>query len=134
MMGMLPPVVSSDEKKLLESFKTLSSEDKQTLIKFSQFLSGQSLTTAVVSEEGGKADVLMAKKESLVPKDIPRPKEESVIKAIKRLNKTYYMLDKSSLFNDISALMTEHLMKGRSAVSIIDELEDVFSNTYKAIN
>ena len=122
---MLPPVASSEEKKLLSFFNKLSLEDKQTLLKFAQFLSGS-------KSELDKIDSEPAKPLGPVePKDIPRPKEESVIKAIKRLNKTYYMLDKGSLFNDISALMTAHLMKGRGAISIIDELESVFAAAYK---
>lgn len=127
---MIPPIVptvSSTEKKLLSFFKKLTSEDQQTLIKFADFLASvereTELDSGVVTEPLG----------SLEPKDIPRPKEESVIKAIKRLSQTYDSVDKSTLFNDISALMTEHLMKGREASLIIDELELVFSKAYQKL-
>ena len=65
------------------------------------------------------------------PKTIPRPKKESVVGAIKRLSETYYMLDRSSLLNDTSSLMTAHIMQGREASKVIDDLEAMFARQFE---
>jgi len=41
------------------------------------------------------------------------------------------MLDKSKMLDETSALMTEHIMRGRAAVEVIDELEKAFSRRYE---
>ena len=63
--------------------------------------------------------------------DISRPEEESVIQAIKRLAATYPMLDRDDMLSETSALMTGHVMQGRPAIEVIDELEAVFRTHYK---
>ncbi|MGA0342893.1 MAG: Crp/Fnr family transcriptional regulator [Arenicellales bacterium] len=66
------------------------------------------------------------------PVAIPRPAEESVIAAIRRLSKTYPMLAKDDLFNEASSLMTQHLMHGESGEATIDRLEAMFKDRYEA--
>lgn len=63
---------------------------------------------------------------------IPRPDEESVIAAIKRLSKTYPMLDKKILFEQTSVAMSAHVLQEVSSEESIDRLEDVFSQAYQA--
>lgn len=70
----------------------------------------------------------------MVPADIPRPESESVVAAIRRLSQTFPMLDKEALLHETSALMTAHLMQGRGAVEVIDELEIVFRRHYERVN
>ena len=41
------------------------------------------------------------------------------------------MLDKSLLLNETSALMTQHVMQGKDAVEVIDELELLFRRVYE---
>lgn len=68
------------------------------------------------------------------PIDIPRPADEGVIAAIRRLHKTYPMLEHDhSLLNDASAQMTRHLIHGYPAPATIDELERVFRTRYEAM-
>jgi hypothetical protein len=64
------------------------------------------------------------------PLDIPRPEKESVVKAIQRLGATYPMLDRSKMLNETSVLMTQHIIQGRDAVEVIDELELLFQRHY----
>lgn len=64
------------------------------------------------------------------PENIARPAQESVVKAIKRLAATYPMIDRSKILHETSALMTQHVMQGRNAVEVIDELEVVFRRYY----
>jgi hypothetical protein len=66
-----------------------------------------------------------------VPLVIPRPAQESVVKAIKRLSQTYPMLDKSTLLNEASQLLSQHVLQGRPASDVIDELEVLFQRRYE---
>ncbi len=110
------PNKGTDEKFLLKIFEHLSEQDRKTLMDFADFLSTRS------SES--------------VPQQIPepkitsRPKEESVVKAIKRLSTDYHMLDKSTMLNEASMLMAQHIMHGRPATEVIDELENLFKQQY----
>ena len=65
--------------------------------------------------------------------DIPRPDQESVIKAIQRLRATYPMLDPAKLLNETSALMGQHVTRGRGAGEVIDELEILFRTHYEKL-
>ena len=123
---MLPPKLQlpPDQQRLLKLFGQLSSNDREQLFGFAEFLvyraqsekqQGESATSPVVQR----------------PLDIPRPESESVIAAIRRLTKTFPMLDKDPLLNETSALMTAHVMQGRAAVDVIDELEVVFRRHYE---
>jgi hypothetical protein len=109
----------SIKKKLLHNFSQLSEQDQGSLLSYAEFLA---------SREGSTQAATQAITE---PLQIPRPEKESVIKAIKRLSATYPMLDKSVLLNEISTHMTQHIIHGKSAESVIDDLESEFLNLYK---
>jgi len=64
------------------------------------------------------------------PLSIPRPENESVIAAIKRLSQTYPMLDKSRLLNETSAIVTG-IVQNRNVAELIDELEHIFARHYQ---
>lgn len=106
-------------RELGEIAARLSPEDQASLLKFARFLEQESPTPAPepVPE----------------PEPIPRPEQESVIKAMRRLSATYHMLDRSKLLNETSALMAQHVMQGRPAVEVIDELEVVFQSHYEKV-
>ncbi len=63
--------------------------------------------------------------------DIPRPEDESVVAAIKRLSLTYPMVDRSLLLTETSSIMTAHVMHGKTAELAVDELEVLFSKYYQ---
>jgi len=65
--------------------------------------------------------------------EISRPDKESVVSAMKRLRESYPMLDPEMLLHETSALMSAHLLQGRSAESVIDDLELVFRKHYDAL-
>ncbi|NNF96709.1 MAG: Crp/Fnr family transcriptional regulator [Halobacteria archaeon] len=67
------------------------------------------------------------------PLEIPRPTEESVIAAVKRLSATYPMLNKDTMLHETSALLAQHLVQGRDAMEVIDELEDIFRQRYQSM-
>lgn len=105
------------EQKALKLFRALSSVQQQTVTSFMEFLQSEG--------EGGKIN------KPLQPDPIPRPEKESVVKAIKRLRATYHMLDQNKLFNETSQHMTSHLLQGKPADKVIDELEAMFARYYQ---
>ncbi|MCP4430025.1 MAG: Crp/Fnr family transcriptional regulator [Gammaproteobacteria bacterium] len=97
---------------------SLSPAHQQSVIDFASFLSAQNSTEPAVEFP-------------LDPELIERPGEETVVGAIKRLKKTYYMLDTDVLLNQASSLMGQHLLHGREARLVIDELEALFEASYQ---
>ena len=109
----------SEDKRLLALFRRLSEARQQTLMDFAAFLAGKE------SADSANSPVLE-------PVPIPRPEQENVVMAIKRLRATYPMLDSADLFNEASAQMTRHLMHGIPATEVIDELEQIFLQRYQS--
>jgi len=105
------------EKRLLELFKKLPEAEQKSLLDFAEFLAER--TPAVESKVPQE------------PLDIPRPAEENVVAAMKRLRETYPMIDHSKLLHEASGLMAEHMMQGRPAPEVIDELEAMFLRHYE---
>ena len=108
-----------EDKRLLALFRRLSEARQQTLIEFAAFLADK--------EASDKVAAVPAE-----PVPIPRPEQENVVMAIKRLRATYPMLDSADLFNEASAQMTRHLMHGIPAPEVIDELERIFLQRYQS--
>ena len=105
------------EKRLREILDRLPEAQQRALLEYAEFL---------VSRQAGDAPVG-------APLDIPRPADESVVLAIKRLRATYPMLDPAKLLNETYELMTQHTVKGRDRVEVIDELEVVFRRHYERL-
>lgn len=110
--------LKKSKKKLLEYFNTLPDEVAQQLVDFAEFLA---------------ARYQVEIDEIPPPETIERPEKESVVAAVKRLSATYPMLDKDPLLDKTSALVTQNLIQGRDAVEVIDELEQVFSESYATL-
>ncbi len=77
-------------------------------------------------ERSGPRQVAMVE-----PTALPRPAKESVVAAMKRLRESYPMLDHGKMLHECSGLMAQHLMQGRAAQEVIDELEEVFARHYR---
>lgn len=114
------------EKRLQEILDRLDATQIATLIDFAEFLASRSGSAAGLPESAEPA--------ARLPADIPRPEKESVVKAIKRLAATYPMVDRAKMLNETSALMTQHIMQGRDAVEVIDELEVMFRARYEKLS
>jgi hypothetical protein len=106
------------ERRLLRAFRALSESRQAGLLDYADFLLGR------------EADP-EAKAVPQQPLVVPRPENESVVKAIKRLMGTYPMLDRNKLLHETSALMAQHAVHKRPAAEVIDELEQVFSRHYE---
>lgn len=100
--------------RLLEILERLPPEQAQQLLDYAEFLFDKHAVA-----------------EAIVPVDIERPAEESVVVAIKRLRATYPMLDPAVLLNETYDLMSQHVMQGRAAVEVIDDLEILFRRHYE---
>ncbi len=111
--------MSKDGKHLQKLFERLSEPDRHTLLAFAEFLVGR-------ADQTGEREP-----ETLEPQLIPRPPKESVIAAVKRLSASYPMLEKSRLFNETSSLVSQHMLQGRQAGDVIDELEVLFERHYQ---
>lgn len=109
----------SGGKRLLSVFRTLSPARQAALVEYAEFLASRE-----------DADTTMAPPSEPLP--IPRPDEESIVKAIQRLMQTYPMLDRNRVFHEASAQMTRHLIHGVSASDAIDELEIIFRRHYQS--
>lgn len=119
--------MSDLEEHLLTLFRELPAADQSSLLAFAEFLRSRSGSVPLPRPAAPPAPQPEALPE---PEPIPRPEQESVVKAVKRLAQTYPMLDKSKMLTDTSALVMQHVVQGRDAVEIIDELELVFQRHY----
>jgi len=118
-------VLSADERRLLGFFARLDPQSRRSLLDFAEFLAGR-LEAGAPSVEA----------EAAVPKaplDIPRPAKESVAAAMKRLRRTYPMVDPDRLLDEAAGLMSAHLLGGRPAEEVIDELEALFERHFRAL-
>lgn len=104
----------SGEKQLLDLFERLTPEQQDRLIAFAEFLADD----PVPGIERG-------------PTVIPRPDGETVTMAIRRLVRSYPMLDRRRLMVEASNFMAQHALEGRPALEVIDELEMVFERHYR---
>lgn len=109
--------MSQATKHLTHIYQQLPETEQNMLLAFAEFLLARTVLEQQPIPE---------------PDIIPRPEQETVIGAVKRLSKSYPMLEKSSLLNETSALVTAHLVQGRDRVEVIDELEMLFKNAYQA--
>lgn len=107
------------EKKLLSHFKKLAASERESLLAFAEFLASRN--TDSLPEPVPE------------PQHRPRPENESVVAAIKRLSATYSMLDKPQLLNETSVLMTQHVMQGKEAEEVIEEMEALFDRFYRQL-
>jgi hypothetical protein len=110
---------SESERRLVRSFRALADAERDILLAFAEFLVQRG--EAKPERHQGPRD----------PAPMPRPSEESVVAAIKRLSKTYEMLDRGPMLNETSALMSAHVLQGRAANEVIDELEALFARHYR---
>ena len=113
--------MTSEERRLLKIFSRLDTGDRSSLLAFAEFLIERN------DRESSSAGPAPPQQ----PKPIARPDQESVVGAIKRLANTYDMLDRGDMLSETSSLMTAHVMQGRAAKDVIDDLEQVFAEHYR---
>jgi len=121
----MPAQANKQERQIIKLFKSLDATNKESLLAFGEFLQTR---TSSSNPDDQSVDVVASE---LV--EIARPEEESVIKAIKRLSATYPMVDKETILHPISNLMTSHIIQGRTAPEVIDDLQALFLGEYESL-
>ncbi len=99
----------------------MSQEHKRSLVDFAEFL----------KQKTRQSEQNFESQEKLQPLKQPRPDEENIINAIKRLRASFFMLNTDTLLDETSSLMTQHIVHGREAVEVIDDLETLFDQHYQ---
>ena len=118
-------MVSSDAQ-LLAIWGHLGAADRATLLAFAEFL----------QQRGAPSEQRPVPSRPVIipePEAIERPAKESVVAALKRLSKTYSMLDKSEMLSATSDMVATHIMQGTEASVAIDQLEEIFSEHYRQL-
>lgn len=110
--------MTANERKLLKLFRALSAHRQEGLLDYAEFLLQRGRDPAEPETPQ-------------TPLDLPRPEQESVVKAIKRLMNTYPMLDRNKLLHETSSHMAQHVIHKRPAKDVIDDLEALFQRYYR---
>jgi hypothetical protein len=105
----------SARQRLVGLYDALGAQDRATLTAFAEFLAARQAAAAEPLAQ---------------PTLLPRPAQESVVAAIRRLAQGYHMLDRAAMLHETSALMSAHILQGRPADEVIDELEALFLRHY----
>lgn len=113
-------MAADPQQELLALFRRLSGDDRHALLAFAEFLAERT------DQNGAAVDA-----PPVLPQAEPRPDDESVVMAIKRLTRVYPMLDRRRLMGPTSLLMSQHALQGRPAPEVIEELEIVFERHYR---
>ena len=119
------PRIGRAQRRLLKLYQTLPKQEQANLMAFAEFLAHR----AEAAE--GEADQAT---EPPPPKPIARPQRETVVAAIRRLSESYFMLDRQVLFHETAGLMSAHVLQGRPARDVIDELEQLFADHYQRLS
>lgn len=107
-----------NSKQLIYLYESLDKERQQSLSDFADFLLA-------------KAGPVV--KDIPEPEDIQRPEKETVVGAVKRLKTQYHMIESMTVFSKASVLMTDHMVKGRDVIEVIDEMEVLFQDEYNKL-
>ena len=117
--------MASAEQQLVKFFRQLAAADQLTIMAFAEFLAARSSPGSVAVSS-----------EPLVipePEAIERPPGESVVAALKRLSKTYPMLDKTEMLGATSDLVATNIMQRTDTTIVVDELEEIFRSHYEKL-
>ena len=99
-------------------YQHLPKEQQATLLEYAEFLHGK---------YGTKQKV----KETINP--VQAPEGENVVQAMKRLSRTYPMLDKTIMLGPASDLLSQNLIHGKNAGEVIEKLEKLFLDEYNKL-
>lgn len=112
------------QQHLLELFGRLAAGDQASLLAFAEFLAART---------PGRVPAAPVPRAVPDPEPIERPPAESIVAGLKRLARTYPMLDKSEMLSATSDIVATHIMRGTDAAVVIDELEAIFADHYRQL-
>ncbi|MGD8630237.1 MAG: Crp/Fnr family transcriptional regulator [Gammaproteobacteria bacterium] len=113
------------EQRLLGLLRQLGTTEQASLLAFAEFLCSRQPARA----ESNPAQPLAIPE----PEPIERPPVESVVAGLKRLARTYPMLDKSEMLSATSDIVATHIMKGTEPAVVIEQLEGIFREHYERL-
>jgi hypothetical protein len=128
--GFRLPAMDAEFRRLHSLFERLADADRATLLAFAEFLGSRS---AVGAGQAGVDTPEPARTELPPPASIERPEQETIIAGLKRLARTYPMLDKSEMLGATSDIVATHLLQGSDPARVIDELEEIFRTHYQQL-
>ena len=101
--------VTAVEAELVEFVRAMGPDDRRTLLEFARFLASRANRAAPAARV-----------------DLPWPRTETVVQAVKRLNASYPTLERKRLVARVGVLLSSHMVDGRDAATVIDELEELY--------
>jgi len=112
--------MASTKNRLAEIAEQLSRDEQAALLEYAEFMLTRSEHAKTLSMSE--------------PVEISRPEDETVVAAMRRLSDTYPMLNKDKILHEAAGLMSEHVMQGREANVVIDELQLLFQRHFETHN
>jgi hypothetical protein len=103
--------VSTYRARIVALLERLDEQGRRTLVEYAEFLASR--TDAPLRE-----------------RPAPRPPEETVLHAVRRLNRSYPGLRRAALLQPVGDLLAQHLVDARAAEEIIDELEALYARAH----
>lgn len=123
--------MKEQEQRLLEYYRQLPPKDSHALLRFAAYLAtNQEMPETETAVQ--QATAATASSSIPQPQLTPRPPNERVVDALKRLSASYPMLEKKALLDQSSTLVAQHIMFGKPAKEVIDQIEKVFADAYDA--
>jgi hypothetical protein len=122
--------LKDQEQRLLAYLRKLSQPDAHALLRFAAFLAGDQTVVNINHALQDATASNVAITEIPKPQYIERPENERVVDALKRLSASYPMLEKKQLLDKASTLVAQHIMFGKPAKGVIDEIEKLFVEAY----
>lgn len=110
--------MTDQEKQLLQLLARLAQPERETVLAFAEFLCSRTQRDDASIPE---------------PQLLPRPEQETVIGAVKRLSTSYPMLDKAKMLNETSGIVAQYVLQGRATQDVIDNLEHIFQSQYEQL-
>ncbi|MBF0296917.1 MAG: Crp/Fnr family transcriptional regulator [Magnetococcales bacterium] len=118
---MLTGAVDQDRKRLLALWRQLGEEERRSLLRFAQCLANESR-----GEEAQESPV------PELPLAMPRPAVETAVAGLKRLKKTYPMIEADErVLGEASRILMQKVL-GAADAEVIDQLEAFFAQRYQA--
>ena len=95
--------------RLVALLERLDADSRRTLLDYAEYLVSRSDAPAIA------------------PSVEAAPPGETVLQAVKRLNRGYPELRRSALLRPVGELLSQHLVDGRAAAEVIAELEALYA-------
>ncbi len=113
--------MKTEKQQLIQLFEGLDQKGRDSLLDYADFLFTKNQKNVPAQDKNIKQQ----------PLHHPRPAEESVLAAVKRLRASYFMIDTDGMINQTSSLVTQFMLQGRPAPEVIDDLEQLFNEHYQ---